>query len=158
MAIQDQTQTQARATFRSLEEEAFTQLMRTAFEAQDRVAEFFKRHDISDSQHSVLRILRAAGNEGLSCGDVAARMVHRDPDVTRLCDRMVKRGLVARSRSLRDRRVVNVRITQAGIELVNSLQQSLEKLHQEILRGLGPEELRQLTSLLEKTRTGLTAR
>lgn len=69
---------------------------------------------LTATQYNVLRILRGAGAAGLSCGDVAGRMITRDPDLTRLLDRLEGRGLVTRARDGEDRRVVVTRITGEG--------------------------------------------
>ena len=51
----------------------------------------------------MLRILRGAGPEGLACREIGERMISRDPDITRLLDRMEKRGLITRERQSDDR-------------------------------------------------------
>ncbi|MGA8231065.1 MAG: MarR family transcriptional regulator, partial [Candidatus Acidiferrales bacterium] len=79
-----------------------------------------KNEDLSLTQYNVLRILRGAA-QALPCGEIASRMITRDPDVTRLLDRMEKRGLISRSRERRDRRVVLARLTPEGLKLVNRL-------------------------------------
>ncbi len=153
-----QEEIQQRTPFRSLQEEAFLNLYRTTRLLLDRWLEFFKSYDLTDSTYTVLRILRGAGEEGLSCGDIGARMLHRDPDVTRLCDRMEERGLVERSRSSEDRRVRKVRLTPSGLELVNSMQEPTDRLHLDLLSHMEEADLRRLIELLEKARAPLTAR
>ena len=82
------------------------------------MAEWLKPHGLSPTQYNALRILRGAGVDGLPCTEVGARMISRDPDITRLVDRLEKRGLVTRGRGTEDRRVVRARITTAGLELL----------------------------------------
>src|SRR4051812_26660503 len=84
--------------FHSKEEELFLNIVHTADLLQRRGDALFKSADLSANQYNVLRILRGAGAEGLACGEIAGRMVTRDPDVTRLLDRLEKRNLVKRSR------------------------------------------------------------
>ena len=86
---------------------------RHAVPRADRV---LKTEDLSATQYNVLRILRGAP-EGLPCGEIANRMITRDPDVTRLLDRLEKRGLISRCRETKDRRTVMARITPDGLKL-----------------------------------------
>jgi DNA-binding MarR family transcriptional regulator len=127
-------------------------LQRTADALLRGVEELLKPAGLTPSQYNVLRILRGAGPEGLACGEIAGRMLTRDPDMTRLLDRMDKRGLVTRSRNSRDRRVVVTRITAAGLRLLASLDEPVVNLHKQQLQHLGRERLRQLSSLLEEAR------
>ena len=76
-----------------------------------------KTFGLSPTQYNALRILRGAGDQGRSCSEIAERMINHDPDITRLVDRLERRGLVARSREGRDRRVITTRITLAGLDL-----------------------------------------
>src|SRR5580765_7777125 len=84
--------------FESVEQEALLNLVRTADVLAGQIAELFKPSGLSATRYNVLRILRGAGPDGLPCGEVAARMITRDPDVTRVLDRMEKRKLIARRR------------------------------------------------------------
>src|SRR5687768_10825785 len=102
----------------SLEEEAFLNLQRTANVLQDEIADLLRRHELTQSQYNVLRILRGAGEHGLTASDIGERMITRDPDVTRLVDRLEKRGLVERWRCGHDRRVVWTRISPEGRALI----------------------------------------
>ena len=92
--------------FAVLEQEAFLNLVRTADALSRRFEEVSKGTGLSATQYNVLRILRGAGTDGLPCGQVIERMITRDPDMTRLLDRLEKRDLIARSRDTCDRRVV----------------------------------------------------
>ncbi len=111
-----------------------------------------KAEDLSSTQYNVLRILRGAP-EGLPCGEIAGRMITRDPDVTRLLDRMEKRGLISRARNSRDRRMVQARIAPEGLKLVNRLDEPVQKIHRKLLGHLGKERLRALAELLAAART-----
>ncbi len=111
-----------------------------------------KAEDLSSTQYNVLRILRGAP-EGLPCGEIAGRMITRDPDVTRLLDRMEKRGLISRARDSRDRRMVQARIAPEGLKLVNRLDEPVQKIHRKLLGHLGKERLRALAVLLAAART-----
>ena len=99
----------------SPEETAFLDLFRTCDLLSRGPAEVLKTEDLSSTQYNVLRILRGAP-KGLPCGEIAGRMITRDPDITRLLDRLAKRGLIARRRETRDRRVVLTKIAPEGLE------------------------------------------
>ena len=115
-------------------------------------SDMLKPHGLSPTQFNALRILRGAGDGGRTCSEIAERMINRDPDITRLIDRLERRGLVERSREGRDRRVVIARITAAGLELLESLDRVIEQLNGKILGHLGEERLRMLIQLLAAAR------
>ncbi len=139
-----------RAQFRSLEDQAFLTLQRTAERLLQGMAELVKPAGLSPPQYTVLRILRAARPAGLSCREIAARMITRDPDITRLLDRLEDRGLVARSRERADRRVITARITEGGARILASLDRLVLALHARQFRHLGRERLETLIDLLER--------
>ena len=110
--------------------------------------------DLTPSQYNVLRILRGGHPTRLSCGDIADRMIARDPDVTRLVDRLARRGLVARANSRRDRRVVEVGITEKGQQVLRTLDEHVDRFPKAILGHLGARKLAQLRELLEDVMKG----
>jgi DNA-binding MarR family transcriptional regulator len=138
----------------SLEEEAFLNLARTSNALSQGIADLLRSHDLTPAQYNVLRILRGAGEGGLNASDIAGRMISRDPDVTRLVDRLEKRGLVDRWRCSEDRRVVWTRLSQAGRELIDPLDEPLDALHRRLLSHMPPEKLQTLITLLEEARDG----
>jgi DNA-binding MarR family transcriptional regulator len=105
--------------------------------------------DLTPNQYNVLRILRGGHPTRLPCGEVAGRMIARDPDVTRLVDRLARRGLVARARGRHDRRVVEVGITDKGQQILRSLDEHVDRFPKAMLGRLGPRKLAQLRELLE---------
>lgn len=135
----------------SAEETAFLELLRTCDVLSRRTAGVLKAADLSSTQYNVLRILRGA-KEALTCGEIANRMITRDPDITRLLDRMEKRGLISRSRETRDRRMVLTRITQQGLKTLAELDGPVQKAHRAQLGHLGAERLRKLRELLSAAR------
>jgi len=135
-----------------LEEQVFVNVMRTA-DALARGGEaLLKPTGLSATQYNVLRILRGAGTQGLACREVGCRMISRDPDITRLLDRMESRGLIARAREEQDRRVVKTRITPEGLRVLAELDAPVQELHRRQLHHLPAKELRQLSRLLERVR------
>jgi DNA-binding MarR family transcriptional regulator len=135
-----------------LEEEVFVSFQRAADWLLQGVERLLKPHGLSPAQYNVLRILRGAGPEGLSCREVAERMVTRDPDMTRLLDRLEKQGLLSRERRKDDRRVVTTRITPQGLDLLQRLDQPLRELHRRQLRHIPAARLKALARLLEEVR------
>jgi DNA-binding MarR family transcriptional regulator len=112
---------------------------------------------LTNSQYNVLRILRGSHPARLTCGDIGQRMVARDPDVTRVVDRLAARRLVDRTRSSRDRRVVEVGVTEPGLALLRELDAHVLRMPKALLGHLGPARLRQLRTLLEAVITDIGA-
>jgi len=133
------------------EEEVFLDLLRTTDLLGRRVATVLKPDDLSGNQYNVLRILRGSP-DGLICGEIASRMITRDPDITRLLDRLEKRNLISRCRETKDRRVVMARITPDGLKLLGRLDEPVHEAHRQQLGHLGRERLRALTELLHAAR------
>jgi len=136
----------------SLEEKAFVALLRTADQLQWRVAEMLKPHGLSPTQYNALRILRGAGVEGLACSEIGQRMINRDPDITRLLDRLERSGLIRRSREQKDRRVIKAHIRPAGLDLLKSIDREVEEFHHNLLGHLGRERLESLIAALDAAR------
>jgi DNA-binding MarR family transcriptional regulator len=133
-----------------LESDAWVRLQRSADRLMNQLAQTLKPHGVSPTQYNALRILRGAGPDGLPCGEVAARMINQDPDVTRLFDRMEKPGWIVRQRSRTDRRVQLARITNEGLRLLDSLDEPIQNYHHGTMGHLTQTELLQLSRLLER--------
>jgi DNA-binding MarR family transcriptional regulator len=129
----------------------YLELLRTADVLSRGVAQMLKSQDLSATQYNVLRILRGAP-EGLPCGELASRMITRDPDVTRLLDRLEKRHLIARRRDPDDRRTVLAEITGSGLKLLADLDEPVVRAHRRQLGHLGDDRLRTLAHLLREAR------
>jgi DNA-binding MarR family transcriptional regulator len=140
--------------FDSPEQEVHLGILRTAEVVTRPFVELFKATGISPAQYNVLRILRGAGESGLACQEIAHRMVNRDPDLTRLLDRLQAGDLLTRQRDDVDRRVVVTRITPAGLALLAKLDAPVHDLHVRQLGHLTPGQLRTLSDLLELARGG----
>jgi len=149
-----QAELKQRIPFASREQEAYLALLRTADALQSSIEARLKEFGLTGTQYNALRILRGAGSDGLPCSEVGERMITRDPDITRLLDRLQKRGLVERTRDKNDRRVVFGKITAAGLKLLREMDGPIEKYGREMLRHVGQEKLQQLIGLLELVRGG----
>ena len=136
----------------SPEESVFLELLRTTDMLARAGTQVLKSEELTAAQYNVLRILRGAP-EGLTCGEIGNRMITRDPDITRLLDRLEKRGVIARSREAKDRRVVLAGITAEGLKLLARLDEPVQEMHRRQLGHLGRERMRQLTQLLEEARS-----
>src|SRR5712692_5787087 len=114
------------------EEAAFLDLLCTTDMLSRGPAQVLKMEDLSATQYNVLRILRGAP-ERLPCGEIASRMITRDPDITRLLDRLEKRELISRCRETKDRRMVMARISPAGLKLLAGLDAPVQEVHRKQL-------------------------
>ena len=143
---------QQQKPFESLEQEAVLNVLHTADVLLQRITAVLKPFKLSHSQYNVLRILRGAGPEGLACREIGERMITRDPDITRLLDRLEARGLLTRTRDQKDRRVITARITEEGRRLLDALDQPIAEVDRQPLQHLGEQRLRTLIQLLELAR------
>lgn len=140
--------------FASLEEEVYIDLRLTAQVMEQPWIRYLRRTEaISPSQYNLLRILRGAGDEGRTMSEIAERMINRDPDVTRLADQLVRRGLARRVRDSGDRRVVRLFITAAGLEMLKRLDEAVEVFMVQALGAVGRKRLLQLRDLLDTARS-----
>lgn len=138
--------------FDSIEEEVFLNLQRTAEALMGGLSEVLKAFDLTATQYNVLRILRGAGPAGLPCREVSERMVTRDPDVTRLLDRLEARAFVERERLTSDRRVVLARIAVAGTDVLALADPAVKAFLLEAMSALDQTALGSLNTALESLR------
>ena len=136
----------------SQENRIFVALLRAADTLSQETEQLLKAAGLTGAQYNVLRILRGAEPEGLPCRGIGDRMISHDPDMTRLLDRMEKRGLITRERQTDDRRVVKARITPQGLSLLKTLDQPVHDLHKRQFRHMTAARLKILSDLLEEVR------
>ncbi|HUY81552.1 MAG TPA: MarR family transcriptional regulator [Acidobacteriaceae bacterium] len=134
------------------EEVVYIELFRTTDMLSRHLTQVLKAEELSSNQYNVLRILRGAP-DGLPCGEIGNRMITRDPDITRLLDRLEKRTLIERWRESKDRRVVLARITREGLDLLARLDEPVQDTHRKQLGHLGRSRLKALTELLQQSRS-----
>lgn len=113
-------------------------------------ADLFREHGLTQVQFNVLRILVQSPSEGCSCQHIGAQLINREPDVTRLLDRMETAGLVTRERSTDDRRVVHVRITPKGRKVCEGLYPAVAALHEKQFAGLSKIRTKELAAGLRE--------
>lgn len=135
--------------FPSLEAEVFVGLQLATARQMDPWARHLRTHaGLTPNQYNVLRILRGAHPGGLTCGAIIERLITRDPDVSRLTDRLVRAGLASRAHGSTDRRVVEVTITPAGLTALHHLDRTGAEMLRARLGVLGPTRLQALRDLL----------
>ena len=142
--------------FASPEQEAMLAIRRTAASMLAPWEKFLKaKAGLSTSLFNVLRILRGSHPTALTCGEIGERTIARDPDVTRLVDQLSARGLVARTRSRTDRRVVEVSITAKGLDLLRELDPHSKRMPQALIGHVSAAKLRHLAALLAEVLDGM---
>jgi DNA-binding MarR family transcriptional regulator len=138
--------------FRSREQEAALGLLRTADAMKRSLAQVIEPHGITPQQYNVLRILRGAGAEGLPTLTIGERMIEQTPGVTRLVDRLERKGLVARTPCPKDRRRVFCTITTKGLHLLEELDDPVNRWDVQAVAVLPPSDLDSLINLLDRVR------
>ena len=136
------------ARYASPEHEVFLALQHLVAALVQESSELLRTAGLSGAQYNVLRILRGGGDAGMACGEIADRLISRDPDMTRLLDKLDALGLIARSRENADRRVVTTRITDSGLATLADLDEPMNALHKSQLGHLGKTKLLRLLELL----------
>jgi DNA-binding MarR family transcriptional regulator len=143
--------------FSSREEEALLNLLRTADFFERAVQHRTREWGITSTQYNVLRILRGAGPEGLTCNAIGERMIAAEPDITRLLSRLKALKLIRQRRDPHDRRVVRTQIAEAGLELLRKMDAMVLAAPKELLGHLSATEVEEMIRLLEKARHGAQA-
>ena len=132
----------------TVEQQVAGLVLRMADRLTQRTDDLLEPHRLTSSQYEVLTALQTAGNDGLACGEIAGRLATRDPDITRLLDRLEDRGFINRVRGRPDRRVVRSRLTTEGRRVVVHLEAELRVMHADLLGGMSARDLGALRSLL----------
>lgn len=153
MATRLQEEIRQTRPFRSLEAEAFLNILRTADVLGREFERMLKPYGLTSTQYNVLRILCGSGDMGATCSEISERMITEAPDMTRLLDRLEQRGLISRERGKNDRRVVRTRITESGQKLVDELDEPVDKLHLRQFQGTSQQELPRIIRDMEAVRT-----
>ena len=138
--------------FSSPQEEVLLNLMRTSDCLHRSFQQRLRPFGLTVTQFNVLRILRGAGPGGLTCTAVGRMMITPVPDITRLLARLQSQKLLSQHRDAQDRRVLWTQISDAGIALLEKLDEIVEQTPKELLRELTCDEVRELTRLLAKAR------
>jgi DNA-binding MarR family transcriptional regulator len=138
--------------FSSAEEEALLNLLRTSDMLQREVQHRTRAWGVTSTQYNVLRILRGAQPDGLTCAAIGSRMITAEPDITRLLNRLKGLKLIRQKRDRNDRRVVWTQISAAGLELLRAMDPEIDRGPKELLGHMSADQLSELTRLLELAR------
>jgi DNA-binding MarR family transcriptional regulator len=138
--------------FSSAQEEALLNLLRTADRLSRGMQLIIRPWGVTATQYNVLRILRGAGPDGLTCSEIGKRMLTADPDITRLLSRLKGLKLIRQHRDRGDRRVVRTVIAEAGLRLLKEMDEVVKQAPDELLGHMTGDEIAELTRLLERAR------
>ena len=144
---------ESRIQFDSPAQELYLNLWRTYDCLKSIDEELFSQYQLSPQQYNLLRILQHVHPESLPTLKLGRAMISRSPDITRMLDRLEQRGLIQRLRRELNRRVVQVQLTPAGLELLEEVADQVREMHERQLGHLAPEEQQQLLKLLKLARS-----
>ncbi len=111
----------------------------------------FEKHNLTPQQFNVLRILRGQYPNPATVNLIKERMLDKMSDASRIVDRLVQKGLVSRCTNNKDRRAVDIRISDTGLEILSKMDSEF-KPHEILKNNLTEEEAGQLSDLLDKFR------
>ena len=143
--------------FRVHGQEAHVSILRTADVLGHAVERAVAPFGISLEQFNALRIMRGAGEGGLPTLEIAARMISRSPNITRLLDKLIDKGFANRIRSEEDRRVVYISITPAGSALLAQLNPVVDEVFTRF-PAMTRDEMKTLLELLDRIREGIAVK
>lgn len=137
--------------FEDSQTKAWVNLMFTHNQIMDHTSHVYKKFGITKQQYNVLRILKGRGKEPATCGEVKRVMLDKNPDLSRLGDRLVAKRLIHRVVNENNRREVELSITGDGINLLEQMGPELHH-NMQIIYNLSDQEAEQLSGLLDKLR------
>ena len=138
--------------FDSVEQEAFLNLWRTYDRLRALEEGLFSQFDLSAQQYNALRLLRAVHPQSMPTLALGSKLISRAPDMTRLLDKLETRELVCRERRSENRRVVEVAITDAGLQLLKQLDAPVQACAKQQLGHVDGRSLQALIDLLHRAR------
>ena len=130
--------------------ETILSIIRKGHRLTDEVSVALKEFEISEPQFNVLRILRGAKGEPLAVQDILGRMIQRSSNVTRIIDKLLKRGFVERKECPSNRRKMDILITPEGLRFLKKLDKKVSGFHHLYESNLSEKELRTLNKLINK--------
>ena len=140
--------------FRSKGQEATVSVMRTSSDLMRYYERIVGSEDITMQQYNVLRILRGAGGP-LCTMEIGERLVQRTPGITRLLDRLEKKGLIVRARGNEDRRQVYCHLTVPGLRVVERLDEPVDQADARTMNSLSEKQLDDLVATLARVRASV---
>lgn len=112
---------------------------------------FMQKFDLTMPQFNILRILRGTG-DAMAVNTIKERMVEKSPNTTRLMDKLIDKQLITRERCENDRRVVYVKISEKGMDLLSKIDIAIHDADDFSPENLTDEEANLLSDLLDKLR------
>jgi len=139
--------------FRNPYHKGMINLIYTAKQLSYKFVQSLKKHDITEQQYNVLRVLRGYRMQGpQNIGFIKEHMLDQESDMSRIIDRLYEKELVSRKENPEDRRQKAVEITEKGMKLLDDMY-DCEKASDNFLSKLSPEEVDELNRLLDKIRS-----
>jgi MarR family 2-MHQ and catechol resistance regulon transcriptional repressor len=138
-------------TFRNTKQKAMVNLLYTYGWTIEQIKAFLAQEDITHQQYNILRILRGAHPQPLSTLQIRERMLDKMSDTSRIVDRLIVKDLAKKTTCPKDKRLVDVVITEKGQELLKRLDAQSDKMDS-VMGRLTEEEANSLSSLLDKLR------
>lgn len=139
--------------FRNERHKAMVNILFTYGWVIERLKNFVSAEDITHQQYNILRILRGSHPTPLSTLQIRERMIDKMSDTSRLVDRLLSKGLAKKIICKKDRRLVDVNITDKGMKLLENLDECQDEIDG-ILSNLTEKEATSLSKLLDKIRSG----
>jgi len=113
--------------------------------------EQFEKYNLTTQQFNILRILRGQYPNPATINLLKERMLDKMSDASRIVDRLIQKGMVSRCTNKKDRRAVDIRISDEGLEVLSKM--DIEFKPKDFLKdNLTEEEAGQLSDLLDKMR------
>lgn len=127
--------------------------MYTSRIVEEAISNVLKPYDLTIQQYNVLRILRGQKGNPANLSTLQERMIDRNSNTTRLVDKLIKKEWVSRRTCEKNRRKVEIFITEKGLALLKELDTITENNNEQILKNLSESDLEQLNHLLDTLRT-----
>ncbi|MEZ5015599.1 MAG: MarR family transcriptional regulator [Flavipsychrobacter sp.] len=131
---------------------AYINIMYTGVWLQQNVSQVLKPFDITEPQYNVLRILRGQQGSPMNLYEIQDRMIQKMSNVSRLIDKLLVKGLVERNECQDNRRRVDIVIREAGLKLLEDIEQPLLAMLGNVSKNITEEEARMLGDVLDKLR------
>jgi len=128
-------------------------ILTSGYKINDELSSLFKKFDLSLPQFNVLRILRGQRGKPANLSTVQERMIHKMSNTTRLIDKLIQKGFVKRNICENNRRKIEIYITNSGLELLKSIDETLNNKESFILENIKLEEKKELLRILSKIKT-----
>ena len=128
-------------------------ILTSGYQVNDELSALFKVYGISLPQFNVLRILRGQNGTAANLSTIQERMIHKMSNTTRLIDKLIDKGYVNRFVCEKNRRKIELFITNQGLKLLKSLDPTIDDKEKELLKNLNTKEKEELMRILSKIKT-----